>query len=43
MFWIGLLIGLLIGATLGLLVAGLCAAAARGDEHLDDPQNGRSE
>ena len=34
MFWIGLVIGLFIGASFGLLVIGLCAAAAKGDEHL---------
>jgi ABC-type uncharacterized transport system permease subunit len=34
MFWIGLLIGLFVGANLGFLLAGLCVAAAKGDEHL---------
>jgi uncharacterized membrane-anchored protein YhcB (DUF1043 family) len=30
--WVILLVGLVVGAALGLLAAGLCQAAARGDE-----------
>lgn len=32
MFIIGLLIGLFVGATAGVVIAGLCAAAGKGDE-----------
>jgi gas vesicle protein len=31
-FWVGLLVGLFVGACFGLVIAGLMAAAARGDE-----------
>ncbi|MDB1729484.1 MULTISPECIES: hypothetical protein [Enterococcus] len=36
MFWIGVVVGsMLIGSPLGFMVAAFCAAAKRGDEHLE--------
>ena len=35
MFIIGLIVGLVIGVPFGMLMLGLCAAAARGDQAMD--------